>query len=103
MLIDFILSSGKKKSLSVEMNRGVFILIVLITLTFLGLSAFSVSYHNKNATNGYRLKQIEQEREILMRKIENLEMQIADESSLSSIDINMKMQYTEKPRIIYVQ
>lgn len=81
----------KKTTLSFQMAHGVIVLSIIITLIFFLLSSFAVFYHNKNATNGYRLRMIQQERNQLVSQIETLEMQIANLSSLSG-----KEEYTEE-------
>ena len=59
--------------------------MVIITLVFFLLSIFTLFYHNKNATNGYKLKTLREERENLVFDIEILDRQIAD---VSAININ---------------
>lgn len=95
-----------KKALSSQMAYGVIVLLTLITLIFFLLSSFAVFYHNKNATNGYKIGVIQQERQELVFQIETLEMQIADISSLSGKEeylpeaIDNKKQ---KTKFIYLQ
>ncbi len=71
-----------EKRTSIQLQKGT--LLIAMTLTFLALilTFFSLRYHNQNATNGYQLKQIQEERSALLFEIETLEMEIADLGAL---------------------
>lgn len=66
-----------------KLKQGVFMLCFLMVAVALGLTWFAIGYHNKNATNGYRLKKLQEQRSELVFQIETLEMEIADLGVLS--------------------
>jgi hypothetical protein len=47
---------------------------------------FSISYHNRNATLGYKLKELQKQRSEIVAEIEILEMKIADRSSIAKME-----------------
>ncbi len=101
-------SKSSRKTLSSQMHSGTILLLISITLVFLFLSFFALSYHNKNATNGYQLKVLREEREKLMFEIETEEMKIADLSAINKkkTDENFEEEVEEKnyiTKIIYLQ
>lgn len=82
MIFSFF-SHRSKKTLSDELEGGIFFLLILISFIFFFLTFFSLWYHNKNATNGYQLKVLREERADLMKNIEELDMVIADLSAIN--------------------
>lgn len=73
-----------RRRISDQFQGGEIILMTIITLVFLLLSIFTLFYHNKNATNGYKLKTLREERETLMFDIEIIDRQIADVSAINT-------------------
>ena len=76
--------SPPRRRLSDQFQGGEILLMFIITLVFLFLSIFTLFYHNKNATNGYKLKTLREERETLIFDIEILDRQIADVSAINT-------------------
>ena len=64
------------------MQKGTALIAITLTILALILTFFFLRYHNQNATNGYQLKQIQEERSALLFEIETLEMEIADLGAL---------------------
>ncbi len=101
--------SASRKTLSSQFQSGTIVLMVIITLSFFVLSLFTLFYHNKNATIGYKLKVLRGEREKEMFQIEILDRQIADVSAINKIqdDDETRLDVFEKPeystKIIYLK
>ncbi len=74
----------KRKRISDQLQGGETILISIITVVFFILSTFTLFYHNKNATNGYKIKTLRENREEIMFAIEILDRQIADVSAINA-------------------
>lgn len=70
------------KRTSIQLQKGTLLIAITLTGLALILTFFSLRYHNQNATNGYQLKQIQEQRSQLLFQIETLEMEIADLGSL---------------------
>ena len=104
------LSDSRRRRISDQLQGGEMILMVIITLVFLILSIFTLFYHNKNATNGYKLKTLQEERESLMFDIEILNRQIADVSAINAHeksdeedDIDTFQKQKQRTKIIYLK
>jgi uncharacterized protein YpmS len=105
-LIVSFFSRRSKKTLSSQLEGGVFFLLILITVIFIFLAFFSLSYHNRNATNGYQLKVLREERAQVMKDIEELDMVIADLSAINQKKTEEEDEFLEEEqtgnRIIYL-
>lgn len=76
--------SRTRRRISDQFQGGEIVLMVSITVVFLILSIFTLFYHNKNATNGYKLKTLQESRERILFDIEILDRQIADVSAINT-------------------
>jgi hypothetical protein len=66
--------------------------MVAIGALILLLALLILFHENANATKGYRLRTLEQQRSQLMLEEEVLKMQIAEEQSLEHLQIDTKIQ-----------
>ena len=73
-----------RRRISDQFQGGEIVLMMIITFVFLLLSLFTLFYHNKNATNGYKLKTLQEARENILFEIEILDRQIADVSAINT-------------------
>jgi cell division protein FtsL len=67
-----------------KIKQGNFMISILIIIVSLILTWFAISYQNQNATNGYKIKKLQEKRSEFLFQIENLEMEIADLGSIKN-------------------
>lgn len=83
---EFFGEKGRRESLGKMVTSGTIWLMVCIG-TLILLLAFLILFHeNANATNGYRLRNLERDRAILMLEQEVLNMQVAQAQALESLN-----------------
>lgn len=76
------MSSSVRMRIADKLNHGTAMFFFLMITVSLLLTWFAIDYHNKNATNGYKLKKLQEKRSELTFQIETLEMEIADLGAL---------------------
>ena len=98
-------SSPRRSSLGQMINQSTILLMVSIGTLILVLALMILFHQNANATKGYMLRTLERERSKLLLEEEVLNMEIAQEQSLTvlqdhpQIDVMVvpqKVQYTEE-------
>ncbi len=76
----------RKKTLSQKIEFGktslTFLTIILVAM----VSLVYLAHANKSATKGYVLKELQQEQVVLLKKLEVVDMQIAEATSLQKLD-----------------
>ncbi len=76
--------TSKRVRLADKLKQGSVMISLLIIIVSLLLTWFAISYQNQNATNGYKIKKLQEKRSDLLFQIENLEMEIADLGSMKN-------------------
>lgn len=84
-------------------NSTFLLLIVIATLIFI-LACLILFHHNANATKGYKLRSLEFDRTQLLRKEEQLTMEIAKKQALENLQNDPLILAMKKPtKPVYVQ
>jgi hypothetical protein len=93
----------KRSSLGKMVDQSTVLLMVAIGSLILLLALLILFHENANATKGYRLRTLERERSELLLEQEVLNMQIAQEQALDTLQNNPKvkaMQPATKPQYL---
>ncbi len=85
LITEYKHSSVRKNTLSRKVELGMNSLVVLIGIFVLIISFLYLAHANKNATKGYALKTLEQERQELVMENDKLDMRIAEVRSLGAL------------------
>jgi hypothetical protein len=96
----------KRSSLGKLVDQSTVLLMVAIGSLILMLALLILFHENANATKGYRLRNLERERSEKMLEEEVLNMQIAEEQSLDTLQndpLVQAMQIVKKPTYLNVE
>lgn len=75
------------------------VLLMSVIGTLILILAFLILFHeNANATNGYRLRNLERDRSVLLLELEILNMQVAQAQALENLNADPQVQAMVAPR-----
>ena len=101
----------RRASLGRMVSQSTTLLMFCICTLILGLALLILFHENANATKGYNLRKLENQRSILLLQQEVLNMQIAEAQALEHLQtdpaiVNMipaaKLRYTEQDPVVAV-
>lgn len=101
----------RRASLGRLINQSTALLMVLIGALILGLALLILFHENANATKGYSLRKLENQRSILLLQQEVLNMQIAEAQALEKLQNDpaiaamipaAKLRYTQQDPVVAV-
>ena len=88
----------RRSSLGQLVDESTVLLMVAIGSLILILALLILFHENANATKGYRLRTLERERSQLLLEDEVLNMQIADQQSLETLQNDPLVQAMQSPK-----
>ena len=101
----------RRASLGRLINQSTALLMMCIGALILGLALMILFHENANATKGYNLRKLENQRSILLLRQEVLNMQIAESQALETLQNDAtiqamipaaKLRYTQQDPVVAV-
>lgn len=99
------LNSGfQKRLIPATIEIGPYMLIVSLIVFIALMSVTTLMFSTKEVTKGYRLKDLEGKRNVLVKEQETKQMHLAEVQSLDVIRASAKLQTMRKPgEIVYLR
>lgn len=88
----------QRASLGKMVDQSTVLLMVVIGTLILLLALMILFHENANATKGYRLRNLERQRSQLLLENEVLQMQIAQQQSLETLQNDPAIQAMQQPK-----
>lgn len=89
---------ASRSSLGKLVDESIVLLMTAIGSLILILALLILFHENANATKGYRLRTLERQRSQLLLEEEVLNMQIAEQQSLDTLQNDPRVQVMQQPR-----
>jgi hypothetical protein len=91
---------AKRESLGRMVSSSTILLMVCIGTLILSLAFLILFHENANATNGYKLRNLEQDRAVLLLEQEVLNMEVAQAQALQNLNDDPKVKSMLLPKSV---